>query len=60
MKGDVGDEMGRMTRGRKRESRMLQLYLVGNGGPWIFLEQKHNVVKFERSLWGQHKKDTKP
>lgn len=43
--------------------RMLQLCVVGNGEPWMFLEQEHDVVKLERSLWCQHKKgeeDTRP
>ena len=36
--GDVGDEMRRP--GRKRGARMLQLSLVGSGGPWVLWEQK--------------------
>lgn len=55
VRGDVGDVEGRISRRQTERGQDA----VG-GGAWIFWEQKHKVVKFERSLWHQHKKDTKP
>lgn len=60
--------MGRNCRRQKEKgteywARTLKLCLIGNGEPWMFLEQEHDVVKSELSLWCQHKKgekDTRP